>query len=104
MGNQTRIPIAWDHFPILVKKTDEAQVASKMRIRAKFSDLAQDAEFADPIRKISEFLATLQGKGAIKEDQNERAASITGAVRHGVALRNHLRLRQPPRPGIEWCA
>ena len=68
MGNQTRITIAWDHFPILVKKTDEAQVASKMRIRAKFSDLAQDAECADPIRKISEFLATLQDKGAIKED------------------------------------
>src|SRR6266849_182895 len=68
MGNQTPITIAWDHFPILVKKTDEAQVASKMRIRAKFSDLAQDAECADPIRKISEFLATLQGKGAIKED------------------------------------
>jgi hypothetical protein len=75
-----------------------------MRIRAKFSDLAQDAEFADPIRKISEVLGTLQGKGAIKEDQNERAASITDAVRHGVALRIHFGLREPPRSGSEWCA
>jgi hypothetical protein len=74
-----------------------------MRIRAKFSDFAQDAEFIDPIRKISEFLAR-RVRVQSRKDQDERAMAITGAVRHGVALRNHLRLRQPPRPGIKWCA
>jgi hypothetical protein len=39
------------------EKPRKSQAASNTRIRAKFSGLAQDAEFADPIRKISEALA-----------------------------------------------